>query len=265
MPPTFKGSVGFGASPASSAGMVHIVGAGPGPADLLTLRALDRIQRAEIVVHDRLIGPDVLALVPSQAERLCVGKARGQHPVQQVEIHRLLVEHACRGRRVVRLKGGDPFIFGRGGEEVQALQAANLTFEVVPGVSASNGCAAAAGIPLTHRELAHSCTFVSGQLADGDVETSPHFDWAALARSSQTRVFYMGVARIGSIARMLISHGLPADTPAAVVQEGTRPGQRVWAMGLADLVEHAPAYGPQPGLLIVGETVALSPHFQSYQ
>lgn len=262
-PATLGSGVRAATTAAGAAGMVHIVGAGPGPADLLTLRALDRIQRAEVVVHDRLIAPDVLALVPAGAERLFVGKARGQHAVPQEEIHRLLVEHARRGRRVVRLKGGDPFIFGRGGEEVQALQAANLTFEVVPGVSASNGCAAAAGIPLTHRELAHSCTFLSGQLADSELETTPHIDWAALARANQTRVFYMGVARIGAIARMLISHGLPADTPAAVVQEGTRPGQRVWAMGLAELVEQAPAYGPQPGLLIVGETVALSPHFRS--
>lgn len=262
-PPTLASGVPADAAPAGAPGMVHIVGAGPGPADLLTLRALDRIQRADVVVHDRLIGADVLALVPSTAERVFVGKARGAHPVPQQEIHRLLVEQARRGRRVVRLKGGDPFIFGRGGEEVQALQAANLTFEVVPGVSASNGCAAAAGIPLTHRELAHSCTFVSGQPADGEIETSPHFDWGALARPNQTRVFYMSVARIAAIARMLISHGLPAGTPAAVVQEGTRPGQRVWAMGLADLVEHAPAYGPQPGLLIVGETVALSPYFRS--
>lgn len=262
-------AVGPGGGPdlaaAKPAGTVHIVGAGPGPADLLTLRALDRIQRADVVLHDRLIGADVLALVPAQAERICVGKARGEHLVEQHEIHRLLVEHAGRGRRVVRLKGGDPFIFGRGGEEVQALQAAGLSFEVVPGVSAANGCAATAGIPLTHRELAHSCTFLSGHLAQGDVEISGHFDWAALARPHQTRVFYMGVAHIGAIARLLVAHGLPPETPAAVVQDGTRPTQRVWAMGLSTLVEHAPAYGPRPGLLIIGETVALSPHFQGGQ
>lgn len=250
-------------APASAAGMVHIVGAGPGPADLLTLRALDRIQRAQVVIHDRLIGTDVLALVPPEAERFCVGKARGEHSVEQAQIHTMLVEHARRGHRVVRLKGGDPFIFGRGGEEVRALEAAHLAFEVVPGISASNGCAASAGIPLTHRDLAHSCTFLSGHLAEGDLETSAHFDWTALARPNQTRVFYMGVAHLGSIARLLIAHGLPAHTPAAVVQDGTRPAQRVWAMGLAELVKHAPAYGSSPGLLIVGETVALSPHFQA--
>ncbi|MDE2253921.1 MAG: uroporphyrinogen-III C-methyltransferase [Betaproteobacteria bacterium] len=242
-------------------GMVYIVGAGPGPADLLTLRALDRIQRAEVVLHDRLIAPDVLALLPPQAERLYVGKALGHHAVAQAQIHALLIEQARMGRCVVRLKGGDPHIFGRGGEEVQALQAAGLSFEVVPGVSASNGCASAAGIPLTHRELAHSCTFLSGHLAQGDIDSGANLDWAALARPRQTRVFYMGVERVASIARRLIAHGLAPDTPAAIVQDGTRPSQRVWAMGLEALVEQAPPYGPRPGLLIIGETVALSPHF----
>lgn len=239
-------------------GMVYIVGAGPGPADLLTLRALDRIQRAEVVVHDRLIDAEVLALIPSQAERIYVGKASGHHVMSQVQIHSVLIELARKGRRVVRLKGGDPHVFGRGGEEVQALQLAGLSFEVVPGVSAANGCAAAAGIPLTHRDLAHSCTFLSGHLADGSTD----FDWAALARPRQTRVFYMGVERVGTIARQLIAHGLAPDTPAAIVQDGTRDGQRVLATGLAALAERAPAYGPRPGLLVIGETVALSPHFE---
>ena len=239
-------------------GMVHIVGAGPGPADLLTLRALDRIQRAEVVVHDRLIAPEVMALVPQDAERIYVGKASGHHVMPQAQIHAVLIEQARKGRRVVRLKGGDPHIFGRGGEEVQALQAAGLAFEVVPGVSAANGCAAVAGIPLTHRALAHSCTFLSGHLAEGSAE----LDWVALARPHQTRVFYMGVERVRTIAHQLIAHGLAPDTPAAIVQDGTREGQRVWATGLAALAERAPAYGLRPGLLVIGETVALSPHFE---
>ncbi len=238
-------------------GMVCIVGAGPGPADLLTLRALDRIRRAEVVVHDRLIDAEVLALIPPQAERIYVGKASGHHVVPQSQIHALLIAQARTGRRVVRLKGGDPHVFGRGGEEVQALQAAGLNFEVVPGVSAANGCAAAAGIPLTHRDLAHSCTFLSGHLAEGSTD----FDWLALARPRQTRVFYMGVERIAAIARQLIAHGLAPDTPAAIVQDGTRADQRVLATGLAALVAQAPAYGPRPGLLVIGETVSLSPHF----
>ncbi len=238
-------------------GMVHIVGAGPGPADLLTLRALDRIQRAEVVLHDRLISPEVLALIPPAAERIYVGKASGHHVLTQAQIHAVLIEQARRGRRVVRLKGGDPHIFGRGGEEVEALQAAGLAFEVVPGVSAANGCAAAAGIPLTHRELSHACTFLPGHLA----ENSPDLDWAGLARPRQTRVFYMGVERVAVIARALMARGLDANTPAAIVLDGSREGQQVWATGLAALAELAPDYSPRPGLLIIGETVALSPHY----
>lgn len=238
--------------------MVHVVGAGPGPADLLTLRALDRIQRADVVVHDRLIAPEVLALVSGNTVRIDVGKASGHHVMPQDDIHAVLIEQARKGRRVVRLKGGDPHVFGRGGEEVQALQAAGLAFEVVPGVSAANGCAAAAGIPLTHRELAHSCTFLPGHLANDNT----NLDWDALARPRQTRVFYMGVQRIGLIASQLVAHGLAPDTPAAIVQDGTRDTQHVLATGLATLVEQAPPYGPRPALLIIGETVALSPHFK---
>ena len=242
-------------------GTVCIVGAGPGAADLLTLRALQRIQQADVVVHDRLIAPEVLALVPEQAQRVYVGKASGDHAVPQERIHALLVEHARAGKRVVRLKGGDPYVFGRGGEEVQALQAAGIAYEVVPGVTAAGGCAAAAGIPLTHRELASSCVFVSGHLAEG---TAPQ-DWAALARPGQTRVFYMGVQRLAQIAQALIAHGLAPDTPAAIVRDGTRSTQVVVATGLSDLVAQAPAYGPQPGLLIIGETVSLSAAYRQPQ
>jgi uroporphyrin-III C-methyltransferase len=239
-------------------GMVHIVGAGPGPADLLSLRALDRIQRAEVVVHDRLVGDEVLALVPASALRVYVGKASGHHVVPQPQIHAVMIEHAMAGRRVVRLKGGDPHVFGRGGEEVQALQAAGIAFEVVPGISAANGCAAAAGIPLTHRDYANTCTFLPGHLADG----SSDLDWPALARTAQTLVFYMGVERVARIAARLIEHGLPADTPAAIVRDGTRETQEVLATGLAALAELAPRHGSQPGLLIIGQTVQLSPHYR---
>lgn len=240
-------------------GSVCIVGAGPGAADLLTLRALQRIQQAEVVVHDRLIAPEVLALIPAKAQRVYVGKASGDHAVPQQGIHALLVEHARAGKRVVRLKGGDPYVFGRGGEEVQALQAAGISFEVVPGVTAAGGCAAAAGIPLTHRDLASSCVFLSGHLAEGNTPQ----DWAALARPGQTRVFYMGVQRLEHIAQQLIAHGLAPDTPAAIVRDGTRASQTVMATGLAELVAQAPAYGPQPGLLIIGETVSLAAEFKA--
>lgn len=247
------------ANTSTGQGFVSIVGAGPGPADLMTLRALDRLQRAEVVVHDRLIAPEVLALIPAAAQRVYVGKAVGNHAVPQEGIHALLVEHAQQGKRVVRLKGGDPFVFGRGGEEVQALQAAGIAFEVVPGVTAASGCSASAGIPLTHRDMAGSCVFLPGHLAD---DNATH-DWTALARPGQTRVFYMGVQRLPHIAQQLISHGLAPTTPAAIVRDGTRPTQTVIACSLRRLVELAPAYGPQPGLLIIGETVQLSPEFQA--
>jgi uroporphyrin-III C-methyltransferase len=225
----------------------------------MTLRALDRLQRAQVVVHDRLIASEVLDLIPSAAKRVYVGKALGNHAVPQEGIHALLVQYAQEGLRVVRLKGGDPYVFGRGGEEVQALQAEGIAFEVVPGVTAASGCSAAAGIPLTHRDLAGSCVFLPGHLAD---DAATH-DWAALARPGQTRVFYMGVQRLAQIAQQLISHGLSPDTPAAIVRDGTRPTQTVLACSLRRLVEQAPAYGPQPGLLIIGETVQLSPQFQA--
>jgi uroporphyrin-III C-methyltransferase len=244
----------------SGQGFVSIVGAGPGPVDLMTLRALDRLQRAEVVMYDRLITPEVLALIPEAAERVYVGKAMGHHSVPQSGIHALLVQYARMGRRVVRLKGGDPYVFGRGGEEVQALQAAGIAFEVVPGVTAASACSAAAGIPLTHRDLAASCVFLPGHLADDDAT----HDWAALAKPGQTRVFYMGLQRLPQIAHQLIAHGLAPDTPAAIVRDGARATQTVMATGLRDLVARALGYGPQPGLLIIGETVQLSPDFHPH-
>lgn len=240
-------------------GLVSIVGAGPGPVDLMTLRALDRLRRAEVVVHDRLISPEVLEFAPATALRIYVGKALGNHSMHQEGIHALLIEHARAGRRVVRLKGGDPYVFGRGGEEVQALQGEGIAFEVVPGVTAASGCSAAAGIPLTHRDLSASCVFLPGHLAD---DAATH-DWRALARPGQTRVFYMGTQRLPYIADRLMAAGLSSDTPAAIVRDGTRASQTVLACRLSRLVERAPAYGPQPGLLIIGETVQLSPHFET--
>lgn len=244
-------------------GRVDIVGAGPGAADLLSLRALRRIQAAEVVVHDRLIDAEVMVLLPLTARRIDVGKAAGHHAVRQEQIHAILIEEARAGRRVLRLKGGDPFVFGRGGEEVQALQVAGIEYEVVPGISAANGCAAAAGIPLTHRGLASSCVFLSGHLADERTPFEQQLDWVALARPGQTRVFYMGMERLAEIARQLHAHGLSAQTPAAVVQDGTRIGQQVIARPLNQLLTLAPGYGPRPSLLIIGETVSLSPHFKA--
>lgn len=246
----------------SKPGRVSLVGAGPGAADLLSLRALRRIEAAEVVVHDRLISPEIMELLPARAERINVGKAAGAHMVGQAQIHAILIEQARAGREVVRLKGGDPFVFGRGGEEMLALREAGIDCEVVPGITAASGCAAAAGIPLTQRGMARACVFLAGQLADEGTPFDEQLDWPALARPGQTRVFYMGIARLPRIAGQLMAHGLSPDTPAAVVQDGTRPGQRVLACRLSRLLERAPAYGPRPGLLIIGEAVALSPDYR---
>lgn len=238
-------------------GWVSIVGAGPGPLDLMTLRAIDRLDRATVVIHDRLIGADVLARIPAHARRIDAGKTMGSHTLPQNTIHELMIEHARQGQRVVRLKGGDPLVFGRGGEEMQALMAAGIPFEIVPGVTAAVACAAAAGIALTHRQWASSCVFLPGHRAQDDAS----LDWASLAQGSQTLVFYMGVTRVAAIGQQLIAHGLLPTTPAAMVIDGTRPGQRIHATTLERLLRASPGYGSGPGLLIVGRTVGLSPYY----
>ena len=235
-------------------GSVVLVGCGPGAPDLLTLRAAREIAHADAVVHDRLVHPDVVALAPSRALRIDVGKSRARHTMPQERINELLVRLARDGRRVVRLKGGDPYVFGRGGEEAQELARHGIPFEVVPGVTAAAGAAACAGIPLTHRDCAHAVTFVAGHLVDG--ATDP--DWAALARRGQTLVFYMGMARLREIAAGLVANGLPATTPAAIVQHATLPTQRVVVATLADLAERGEAAALQsPTLVVVGEVVRL--------
>jgi uroporphyrin-III C-methyltransferase/precorrin-2 dehydrogenase/sirohydrochlorin ferrochelatase len=235
-------------------GEVWLVGAGPGAADLLTLRALRLLQRAEVVVYDRLVGPDILDLIPAEAERIFVGKMRDRHVCPQAGINGLLVELARAGRRVLRLKGGDPFIFGRGGEELEALAAARIPFQVVPGVTAAIGCAATAGIPLTHRALAQTLIFATGHTKDGELE----LDWPLLARPGQTLAVYMGIKALGRLCRGLIEHGLAAATPAAVIENGTYEHQRVVTGTLATLADLAP--DPRlagPTLILVGEVVGL--------
>lgn len=241
----------------SAAGSVCLVGAGPGDPELLTLKALRALQDADVVLHDRLVSPAVLDLARRDAARICVGKAAGRAGSTQEEINALLVSHARQGRRVVRLKGGDPFVFGRGGEELQALAAAQIEFSVIPGITAAAGCAAYAGIPLTHRDYAHSVTFVAGHAQDGK-RTGAAPDWRALAMSGITVVFYMGLARLDYIVEKLLEHGATPARPAAIVTQGTTAEQRVITATLATICGVASRSNLEsPALLIVGEVVAL--------
>jgi uroporphyrin-III C-methyltransferase len=240
-------------------GHVDLVGAGPGPLDLLTLRAHRCLQQAEVLIYDRLVDPEVLKLVPPNCLCIPAGKASGHHLMPQADINSLMVEHARQGKRVVRLKGGDPNVFGRAAEETNALQQAEISFSVVPGVTAASSAAAAGGFSLTHRDLSHSCVFLAGHGAKGPLD----YDWAALAKPHQTRVFYMGVERLQLIGEKLIQHGLPPSTPAALIYGAQCEEQDILACSLERLMALNPGYRSSPGLLVIGETVQLSPHFKN--
>ncbi|WP_338563132.1 uroporphyrinogen-III C-methyltransferase [Erwinia sp. E_sp_B04_7] len=236
------------------AGAVWLVGAGPGDVDLLTVKALRLIEQAEVVVYDRLVSPEILALIPASALSIDVGKTPGFHGMKQSQINQLLVELAAAGQQVIRLKGGDPFIFGRGGEEMTAVQEAGLVCHIVPGITAATGCAAATGIPLTHRDLAQSVRFITGHGKDG----KPQLDWESLKDARQTLVFYMGLTWCGALSEQLIAFGRDAETPVAIVERGTRADQRVTLTTLHQLAETVLREKPQsPALLIVGEVVRL--------
>ena len=236
-----------------AAGEVILVGAGPGDPELLTLKALRALQDADVILHDRLVSAEVLDLARRDAARICVGKAAGSVGSTQEEINALMIEQAKQGRRVVRLKGGDPFVFGRGGEELQALAAAQINFSVVPGITAALGAAAYAGIPLTHRDHAHSVSFVTGHAQDG---AEP--DWRALTNPGTTAVFYMGLARLERIVAKLMEHGAPGTRPAALIAQASTARQRVIAGTLATLGDLAARAGIEsPALLVVGDVVGL--------
>ena len=235
-------------------GHVYLVGAGPGDPELLTLRAVRLLGQADAVVYDHLISPVVLDFLSPTAERIYAGKRRNEHTMRQEQINQTLVRLAREGKRVVRLKGGDPFIFGRGGEEMQELAAHGVPFAVVPGVTAACGVASYAGIPLTHRDHAQACLFVTGHLKDG----TANLDWEALVRERQTVVIYMGLGALPDICRQLIAHGAPPERPIAVVQHGTTATQKVLTGTLADLPARVARAGfSSPSMIIVGDVVQL--------
>lgn len=235
-------------------GKVWLIGAGPGDPDLLTVKAARLIAQADALVFDHLVGDGIMDLVRADARRIYAGKEASKHTLPQEAINSLLVDLAREGLAVVRLKGGDPFIFGRGGEELETLAASGIPFEVVPGVTAASGCAAYSGFPLTHRDYAQAVTFVTGHLKDHTV----NLDWPALARPNQTIVFYMGIGAAAEICRQMIRHGLPPQTPAAVVRNGTLAKQQTLLATLDTLPQHIDEAGiTPPALIVVGSVVNL--------
>ncbi len=234
-------------------GEVALVGAGPGDPELLTLKALNYLQQAEVVLYDYLVSDEIMALVVNDAILVCVGKRAGHHSVPQEKTNQLLVDFAKQGYKVVRIKGGDPFVFGRGGEELEVLADAGITFQVVPGITAAAGATAYAGIPLTHRDYAQSAMFITGHLK----AESDQLDWSTLARGQQTLVIYMGLMKSNYIQEQLIKHGRRAQTPIAIIERGTQLSQKVFKGQLSELSDLAKK-AEAPALIVIGEVVQLS-------
>ncbi len=248
--------------PSEGMGEVYLVGAGPGDPDLLTFRALRLMQQADVLVYDRLVAKPILDMVRRDARRIYVGKERNNHAMRQEEINRLLADLAKEGHRVLRLKGGDPFIFGRGGEEIDTLAAEGIPFQVVPGITAASGCATYTGIPLTHRDYAQSVTFVTGHLKDGTMD----LNWDQLAQPNQTLVFYMGLVGLPIIVEKLIAHGVAKDMPIALVQQGTTHKQQVYTGTLSSILKTLEQDRPKPPtLIIVGQVVRLREKLSWFQ
>ncbi|SDR99149.1 uroporphyrinogen-III C-methyltransferase [Opitutus sp. GAS368] len=243
------------ASTSSARGFVWLIGAGPGAPDLVTLRGLRFLQAAEVVVYDELVNRELLAHCPPGCEQHAVGKRAGCHSATQPEINALLVTLGAAGKKVVRLKGGDPLIFGRAGEEIAALRAAGIPFEIVPGVTAATASGAAAGLPLTHRDYSSAVVFVTGHQCAANTSA---LDWGALAKLRATLCFYMGVRRLPEIAQNLLGHGMTADMPIAVISEATLPAQKILTGTLRDAEKLSAGLAGQPALVVIGEVVRLS-------
>ncbi|MCY4044978.1 MAG: siroheme synthase CysG [Cellvibrionales bacterium] len=243
-------------------GEVYLIGAGPGDPDLLTFKALRLLQSADVILYDRLVNPSILDYCKPQAEKLYVGKAMSNHSVPQSEINQRLIDLAKAGKRVARLKGGDPFIFGRGGEEIEGLAEEGIPFQVIPGITAANGCSSYAGIPLTHRDFAQSVRFITGHLKEGELD----LDWASFVSPEQTLVFYMGLSNLGRICEKLIAYGRAKETPVALVEKGTTPSQRLLIATLETMPEELKVASFEgPALTIVGDVVKLHEKLDWFQ